>query len=368
MFDLVRYQYANGRPSRVELVSTDNLATPGGYATYYIQYNWHGDAIYFARSEGGYTGAYNLSRTTYDAWGIARLYLPVSLAAWNYYRWNGAWGYLRIDDLGLYYVHGRWYNPDTGLFLSPNEKGDYMYGGDGPPAQDPVNEMWVQFTAGALYQFAKNNIDAVVVVPNLYPPFREMYTGASTNLEAYVPDTYAAEVGRVFGSTVTMAQGLGEIQSGWTIGTGGTLVLCPAAAVQTGGASCVVPVLVGGAVLVHGLSVEGASLQNGGQIVASFATGIQTQGHHPWPQYLGGPKRQPLFNLRADLHEKFHAGLDKIFARAKGKVDWNSLTPAEQRDILESLLVYCQDFDADYGTRTFDAVVKALKSAGITPP
>jgi hypothetical protein len=38
--------------------------------------------------------------------------------------------------MGLYFAHGRWYNQETGLWLSPNEKGDYLYGGDG---QDPVN-------------------------------------------------------------------------------------------------------------------------------------------------------------------------------------------------------------------------------------
>jgi hypothetical protein len=33
---------------------------------------------------------------------------------------------MRFSDLGLYYVHGRWYNPETGMYLSPNEKGDYI--------------------------------------------------------------------------------------------------------------------------------------------------------------------------------------------------------------------------------------------------
>jgi hypothetical protein len=52
--------------------------------------------------------------------------------AWDYYRWNGAWGYLRFDALGLYYVHGRWYNPDTGLFLSPDANGAYIYYDNAP--------------------------------------------------------------------------------------------------------------------------------------------------------------------------------------------------------------------------------------------
>ncbi len=39
VFDLVRYQYTNGRPSRVELVMSapSDLATAWSYGTYYIQ-------------------------------------------------------------------------------------------------------------------------------------------------------------------------------------------------------------------------------------------------------------------------------------------------------------------------------------------
>lgn len=56
---------------------------------------------------------------------------------------NGAWGYMLFPNVlnavpgdGFYYVHGRWYIADIGQWMSPNEKGDYWYGGDG---QDPVN-------------------------------------------------------------------------------------------------------------------------------------------------------------------------------------------------------------------------------------
>jgi RHS repeat-associated protein len=38
-------------------------------------------------------------------------------------------------DIGLYYVHGRWYNPDTGLFLSPDANGSYIYYDN-----DPINK------------------------------------------------------------------------------------------------------------------------------------------------------------------------------------------------------------------------------------
>ena len=55
-------------------------------------------------------------------------------------RARGAWGYLRLGALNLYYVHGRWYNPDTGLFLSPDENGEYRYGS----GQDAVNKGWTR--------------------------------------------------------------------------------------------------------------------------------------------------------------------------------------------------------------------------------
>ena len=50
---------------------------------------------------------------------------------------------------GIYYAHGRWYVADTGLWLSPNEKGDYLYGGDG---QDPMNKGW--YSVGGSAQVA----------------------------------------------------------------------------------------------------------------------------------------------------------------------------------------------------------------------
>jgi RHS repeat-associated protein len=133
VFDLVRYWYTNGRPSRVELVMSapGDLSTAWSYGTYYIQYNWHGDAVTYVALDGSGGGSWG----AYDPWGNPSSWPPPSV---GYYRWNGAWGYLRFDALGLYYVHGRWYNPDTGLFLSPDANGEYRYGS----GQDAVNWAW----------------------------------------------------------------------------------------------------------------------------------------------------------------------------------------------------------------------------------
>ncbi len=50
---------------------------------------------------------------------------------------DGGWGYLQFVDLGMYYVHGRWYRPDIGRFISPDEGGSYIYVGN-----DGVNRAW----------------------------------------------------------------------------------------------------------------------------------------------------------------------------------------------------------------------------------
>ncbi len=282
VFDLVRYWYVNGRPSRVEvaIVSAD-LQTLTSYSTYYIQYNWHGDAVTYVALDG--SGAGNAT-SPYDPWGNTVLNS-------QYYQWNGGWGYLSFSYLGesydgghqgLYYVHGRWYSPDTGMFLSPNEKGDYIYGGDGP---DAVNLNWVarDFLAGVLYQAARNNIDTLALALYLAPPSRKAYEEIGQSIESSMPDTLPFRVGRVFGSTVTIYQGITEINLAPTIGGGGTLLSCLTTGAETLGAGCVgggaVSVAAGGAVLVHGLAVTSVSLANGYQNVMSLMSGSRDRGN-----------------------------------------------------------------------------------------
>jgi len=88
---------------------------------YYYQHNWHGDVESFVNADGS-GGNY---RILYGAWGEW-------YGGGMDYGWNGAWGYLAsprafnfdandVLDIGLYYAHGRWYNQDTGLRLSPDD-------------------------------------------------------------------------------------------------------------------------------------------------------------------------------------------------------------------------------------------------------
>jgi hypothetical protein len=130
------YLYANGRPLRY-----DNL---GHYQqpSYYYRYNARGDAAGFVPVDGNGGSGWRV----FGAWGD----LNYTSEYKGYYNWNAAWGYMAFPkqfnfdahdvlDVGLYFAHGRRYNQDTGLWLSPWEVGDYLYGGHG---QDPVNVGW----------------------------------------------------------------------------------------------------------------------------------------------------------------------------------------------------------------------------------
>lgn len=125
-----RYVYANGRPLRVDINGTP----------YYYRYDWHGNVAGRVAANGDGASIWQ----SYGAWGD----LGNGFGE-QYYNWNGAWGYMRFPnpfnfdlhdhlDQGLYYIHGRWYNQDTGLFLSPDENGSYKYN----EQQDAINYAW----------------------------------------------------------------------------------------------------------------------------------------------------------------------------------------------------------------------------------
>ena len=175
-------------------------------------------------------------------------------------------------------MHGRWYNPDTGLFISPDEKGECFYGS----GNNPLNEMWVQFVGGAIYQWSKNNLDTLSVLLQLSQPYRNFYNEQSTKLETYVPDTLPTRFGRVVGSGVSFVQWIAEIDLSPTIAGGGTLLSCLTTGAETLGVGCFAgagaSVAAGEVVLVHGLAVSVVSLGNGSQQVISLMAGSGGSG------------------------------------------------------------------------------------------
>ncbi len=120
---------------RIALHDTSCLL-PGAF---YAQMNWHGDFYRDYTANGD-----SFTVQTGDAWGIW-LSGPLACNTPHSYHWNAQWGHQFFDELGapnggnpplgLYYAHGRWYNQDTGLYLSPDEKGSYIY-----LDNDPVNK------------------------------------------------------------------------------------------------------------------------------------------------------------------------------------------------------------------------------------
>ena len=80
--------------------------------------------------------------------------------------------------------------------------------------------------------------------------------------------------------------------------------------------------------------------------------------HHPWPMYLGGKTQQILEALPKAIHDAYHSGLDKILARQKGAAYYAALSPAARAEALQDLAAYTKAFDAKYGTKLYDAMVR----------
>jgi RHS repeat-associated protein len=73
-------------------------------------------------------------------------------------------------------------------------------------------------------------------------------------------------------------------------------------------------------------------------------------GHHAWPKYLGGPKKQDLVDLDPQLHYDYHSGLDKILPRCKGKKHYDKKRGKNRRQMNEDFRDYTEGFDAANGT------------------
>lgn len=179
----------------------------------------------------------------------------------------------------------------------------------------------------------------------------------------------AFTAGRVVGGVVGAVVGLVEADTGANMVVGGITggaVTCA----ETLGAGCVAGVSVAGAgtaVTAVGVATAGNGINAAVDQLNTLLVG-RTEGHHPWPKYLGGPSQQDLLPLSEDLHHQFHAGLDQIYARTAGSRNWQQLNVAQQEEILQSLLAYTQDFDAMNGTGTQAALMGQLNALGIPLP
>lgn len=139
-------------------------------------------------------------------------------------------------DMGLFFVHGRWYNQDTGLFLSPDEKGEYFYGS----GNDAINEAWmkIQEAVPCIVDFAGGTAAQFVWDESLGLP--GVFGFEPRSGECIDPGReYGRSVSTVFSTYVT-AQGIFDIGSGLTGGTaalaceGASIGVCTRIAVPVG--------------------------------------------------------------------------------------------------------------------------------------
>ena len=89
-----------------------------------------------------------------------------------------------------------------------------------------------------------------------------------------------------------------------------------------------------------------------------LARGVAEESHHPWPKYLGGAVKQELVRLPKSLHYEFHRGLDQKLPKWQGRVHYENLGPTERQQALEYLATYTKNFDAEHGTKLYDALIK----------
>ncbi|MFJ7662278.1 RHS repeat-associated core domain-containing protein [Lysinibacillus sp. NPDC097162] len=113
---------------------------------YHYLTNYRGDVLGMTDASGKLVASY-----TYDAWGnILTQSGTDNMDTINTYRYAG---YRYDEDTKLYYLMARYYNPDTGVFLSldpmlgdltePKKLNGYNYANNNPVTNiDPDREYW----------------------------------------------------------------------------------------------------------------------------------------------------------------------------------------------------------------------------------
>jgi len=107
-----------------------------------------------------------------------------------------------------------------------------------------------------------------------------------------------------------------------------------------------------------GVVTAAAGMIPGAKGVARGALAEAIHLHHPWSMYLGGPVKQELVALPRSLHLQFHRELDKVLPRKKGAAFYKSRSPTEKQEDLQKFAEHTQKFDAEHGTKLYDALLK----------
>jgi tRNA 2-selenouridine synthase SelU len=86
-------------------------------------------------------------------------------------------------------------------------------------------------------------------------------------------------------------------------------------------------------------------------------------GHHAFPKYLGGLKKQALAYIPADLHYLYHQEVDKIVQLPRSGKGYRKLNQSEQAAILNKLQAHAKVFDQRYRTNILPLMQLAIRVA-----
>lgn len=217
------------------------------------------------------------------------------------------------------------------------------------------------FSQGGRFLFYKTHwgtLDKVANAVNLCMDCNRSDAYIQGQQAGRVASTVVSSTEAVLG-TAAAAEGLAAM--GPTAGGG---LLC--GAVTAGGCLVVagVGLTVEGAMVVGGVAVAGHGIAT-----AAYMKGNPIEGHHPWPVYLLGPKKQQLYGLTPELHREYHSQLDQILSRQLGKDYYTQMinSPSRLYEILETIRRFNKYFDQTYGTHTFEALEDVLRIERLLP-
>lgn len=330
---LRKYIYGPGVDEPICMIAVDGQTE----TRYYYHYDGLGSVIALSNTNGTIVERYR-----YSAFGQTQILSPsyqtrtTSLVG-NPYMFTGR-DY--ETQIGLYYYRARFYNPDLGRFLQTDPIGYadglnwYAYCGNNPiNFVDPMglcgNKYNNHLTTGDLVKRALAEI--------AYDTANVLYYGIHTGLD--IVGIYDPTPTCDFWNAAGYA-GEGD----WTNVVFSAASMLPYA----------------GDLIGKGGKVTKVVLENADSVTSTAKTVIH--GHHPWPQYLGGPAKQALNELPSDLHTAYHSGLDNILPRQKGTDFYENLSGSEQAENFEKFRQYTQKFDEKHGTKLWEAV-KSTASA-----
>ena len=175
---------------------------------YLYQRNIQGDIIGIYDDEGNQVGEY-----AYDGYGNQVIVKDEGgIASLNPFRYRG---YYFDEETGFYYLNARYYDPETGRFISPDTlsildetKGQinglnlYMYCADNPIMNDPSGHSWWKWLISRL----KIVVGAILVITGV---------GATLGASLIVGGVMEIAMQFVSSSISEMIGGLGSFANGW---------------------------------------------------------------------------------------------------------------------------------------------------------